>query len=368
MRKLFIVCGLLTTGAWAQQPTLKDAFKGMFRIGAAVNQRQTEEKDPRAAGIIGAQFNTISPENVMKWSEIHPRVDGYNFVPADEYVAFGEKYKMFIIGHNLVWHSQVPAWVFKDAQGAPLTRDALLARMKDHIMTVVGRYKGRIGGWDVVNEALNEDGTLRKSQWLNIIGDDYLVKAFQFAHEADPNVELYYNDYNIESEAKRKGAVELIKKLQAAGVKVAAMGSQGHDNMTFPTIQQQVDTIEAFAALGIKVSISEFDVDVLPPTGRGVTADVSATAAGGTGSNPYVNGLPDEMQKALAKRYADLFAVFVKHRNSISRITFWGVTDGDSWKNDFPTRGRTNYPLLFDRDGKPKPAFDAVIQTAKQAK
>jgi endo-1,4-beta-xylanase len=355
---------IFTTAAFAQQPSLKDAFHGLFRVGAALNQRQFEEKDPRAAGIVAAQFNTISPENVMKWEVIHPRVDGYNFGPADEYVAFGQKYKMFIVGHNLVWHSQVPRWVFQDEKGAPLTRDALLERMKEHITTVVTRYKGKIGGWDVVNEALNEDGTLRKSQWLNIIGEDYLVKAFQYAHAAEPNCELYYNDYSIENEAKRKGAVYLIKKLQAAGVKVAAVGLQGHDSLDWPTVQQQEDTINAFAALGVKISISELDVDVLPSAGRGNSADVSATSAGG--ANPYVNGLPEDIQKALAKRYADLFAIFVKHADVMSRVTFWGVTDGDSWKNNFPVRGRTNYPLLFDRDGKPKPAFDAVIQTARK--
>lgn len=362
--KLISLTAILTTAAFAQQPDLKDAFQGLFRVGAALNQRQFEEKDPRAAGIIAAQFNTISPENVMKWEVIHPRVNGYNFGPADAYVAFGQKYKMFIVGHNLVWHSQVPRWVFQDDKGQPLTRDALLERMKEHITTVVTRYKGKIGGWDVVNEALNEDGTLRKSQWLNIIGDDYLVKAFQYAHEADPNCELYYNDYSIENEAKRKGAVEVITKLQAAGVKVAAMGLQGHDSLDWPTLKQQEDTINAFAALGVKISISEFDVDVLPRAGRGNSADVSATSTGG--ANPYVNGLPDDIQQALAKRYADLFAIFVKHASVMSRVTFWGVTDGDSWKNDFPVRGRTNYPLLFDRDGKPKPAFDAVIQTAKK--
>jgi endo-1,4-beta-xylanase len=355
---------IFTTPAFAQQPSLKGAFQGLFRVGAALNQRQFEEKDPRAAGIVAAQFNTISPENVMKWEVIHPRVDGYNFGPADEYVAFGQRYKMFIVGHNLVWHSQVPRWVFQDEKGAPLTRDALLERMKEHITTVVTRYKGKIGGWDVVNEALNEDGTLRKSQWLNIIGEDYLVKAFQYAHEADPNCELYYNDYSIENEAKRKGAVDLIKKLQAAGVKVAAMGLHAHDSLDWPTLQQQEDTINAFAALGVKISISELDVDVLPPAGRGNSADVSATSVGG--ANPYVSDLPEDIQKALAQRYADLFAIFVKHAEVMSRVTFWGVTDGDSWKNNFPVRGRTNYPLLFDRDGKPKPAFDAVIQTARR--
>ena len=364
LNRLLPLTAILTTAAFSQQASLKDAFQGLFRVGAALNQRQFEEKDPRAAGIVAAQFNTISPENVLKWEVIHPRVDGYNFAPADAYVAFGQKYKMFIVGHTLVWHSQVPRWVFQDDKGAPLTRDALLERMKEHITTVVTRYKGKIGGWDVVNEALNEDGTLRKSPWLNIIGEDYLVKAFQYAHEADPNCELYYNDYSIENEAKRKGAVDLIRKLQAAGVKVSAMGLQGHDSLDWPTLQQQEDTITAFAALGVKIAITEFDVDVLPRAERGNSADVSATSTGG--ANPYVSGLPDDIQQALARRYADLFAIFVKHAKVMSRVTFWGVTDGDSWKNNFPVRGRTNYPLLFDRDGKPKPAFNAVIQSARK--
>jgi endo-1,4-beta-xylanase len=345
-------------------PSLKDAYRGIFRIGAAVNQSQFEEKDGRGDPIIAAQFNTISPENVLKWESVHPRVDSYNFDPADHYVAFGEAHKMFIIGHCLVWHSQVPAWVFRDDKGATLTRDALLERMHDHIRTVVGRYKGRIGGWDVVNEALNEDGTMRKSQWYNIIGDDFIIKAFQFAHEADPAAELYYNDYSVENEAKRKGAVELIKKLKAAGVPIAAIGLQGHDKLDWPTLTQQADTIEAFRALGIKVNITEFDVDVLPRPAPGNSADVSATMAGGAGANPYTAGLPDDVQQKLAQRYADLFGVFLKYKDTITRITFWGVTDGDSWLNGYPIRGRTNYPLLFDRQGKTKPAFDAVLKMA----
>jgi endo-1,4-beta-xylanase len=368
IRSIAIV-SLLAAGAAHAQPTaLKDAFQGIFRIGAALNPSTFDEKDPRSAAIVTAQFNTISPENVLKWEAIHPRPDTYNFAPADHYVAFGEKYKMFIVGHNLVWHSQTPQWVFKDDQGAPLTRDALLERMHDHIRTVVGRYKGRIGGWDVVNEALNEDGSLRKSQWLNIIGDDYIAKAFQFAHEADPAAELYYNDYSIENEPKRQGAVELIKKLKAQSIPITAMGLQGHDKLDWPTAKQQADTIEAFAALGIKVNITELDVDVLPRTAPGNSADVSATSTGSAGANPYAAGLPDAVQETLARRYAELFDIFVKYRASVGRVTFWGVTDGGSWLNNFPIRGRTNYPLLFDREGKPKPAFFSVIGTARGAR
>jgi endo-1,4-beta-xylanase len=346
--------------------TLKDAYQGIFRIGAALNPAQFEERDPRGNPVIAAQFNTVSPENALKWGSIHPRVDGYDFGPADRYVAFGEKHNMFIIGHCLVWHSQTPRWVFQNDQGDPLTREALLDRMHEHIRTVVGRYKGKIGGWDVVNEALNEDGSLRQSPWLQIIGEDFLLKAFQFAHEADPQAELYYNDYSLENEAKRNGAVQLIRKLKAAGSPISGIGLQGHNHMDSPTARQEADTIEAFAALGIRVNISELDVDILPRTTRQNTADVSATAVGTAESNPYTAGLPEKLQQALANRYAELFEVFVQHRAVMGRVTFWGVTDGDSWLNNFPTRGRTNYPLLFDREGKPKPAFDAVLQVAKK--
>ncbi|HEX3745582.1 MAG TPA: endo-1,4-beta-xylanase [Bryobacteraceae bacterium] len=355
-----------TVSMQAQTRSLKEAFHGMFRIGAAVNDNQFDEKDARDVALIAAQFDSISPENALKWQSIHPRVDGYNFGPADRYVAFGQKYKMFIVGHNLVWHSQTPAWVFKDDKGEPLTRDALLDRMHDHIRTVVGRYKGKIGGWDVVNEALNDDGTLRKSPWLNIIGEDYIAKAFQFAHEADPAAELYYNDYSLENEPKRKGAVALVEKLKAQGIAITAVGLQGHDHLDWPTAQQQADTIEAFAALGVKVCITELDVDVLPRKAPGNSADVSAVTAGGAGLNPYTAGLPDAVQQELARRYAELFGVFVKYRATVSRVTFWGVTDAQSWLNNFPIRGRTNYPLLFDRDGKPKAAFFAVIGTARK--
>lgn len=345
--------------------TLKDAYRGWFRIGVALNAEQFEERDLRGDPIVETQFNSISPENALKWQSVHPSPGAYNFAPSDHYVAFGEKYKMFIVGHCLVWHNQVPRWVFEDAQGKPLTREALLDRMHDHIRTVVGRYKGRIGGWDVVNEALSDDGTLRPTRWYKIIGEDYILKAFQFAHEADPDAELYYNDYSLENAAKRKGAVELIRKLQAAGAPISGIGLQGHVRIDSPDAHTESETIEAFAALGIRVNISELDVDVLPRTSRTDSADIAATAAGGPQSNPYVNGLPEEMQQKLTKRYAELFGVFIQHRSVLGRVTFWGVTDADSWLNNFPTRGRTNYPLLFDREGKPKPAFAAVLAETK---
>jgi len=358
-----VVVLTLLTAAHAQT-TLKDAYKDAFFIGAAMNHAQIYGEDAKGIAIIKAQFNSITPENILKWALVHPEPNHYDFDAADKYVAFGRQNHMFIVGHNLVWHNQVPKWVFEDDKGQPLTRDALLARLHDHIKTVVGRYKGKINGWDVVNEALNEDGTMRQSPWMKIIGDDYLIKAFEFAYEADPKAELYYNDFSLENEAKRNGAIALVKKLKAAGVHITGVGLQGHDNLDWPTIDQQDATINAFANLGMKVMITELDIDVLPHGNRNGSAEVTDRLKAAAGMNPYPDGLPDSVQQQLAKRYADLFAVFLKHKDVITRVTFWGVTDGDSWKNNFPVQGRKNYPLLFNRDGKPKPAFESVINVA----
>jgi endo-1,4-beta-xylanase len=363
MEKIYAVgiMGIFLAASGCAQTTLKDAFKGDFLIGAALNAGEFTGENSNAAAIVKAQFNTISPENVLKWESVHPEPGKFNFEMADRYVEFGRENKMFIVGHNLIWHQQTPKWFFQDDKGNPIGRATLLARMREHIFTVVGRYKGKIGGWDVVNEALNEDGTLRESQWEKIIGEDYLLKAYQFAHEADPSAELYYNDYSLENLPKQNGAIALIKKLQMNGIPLHAVGLQEHDKMDWPTTNQVDETISAFAKLGVKVMITEMDIDLLPPATRSQGAEVSMNFALRAELNPYTNGLPDSVQQKLAQRYADLFSIFVKHRDDISRVTFWGVTDADSWLNDWPVKGRTAYPLLFGRDYNHKPAFDAVI-------
>ena len=359
-----VLTGILMTSVDIQaQTTLKDAFKNDFLIGVALNESQFTGKNARETALVKAQFNSISPENTLKWEAIHPELDEYNFDPADRYVAFGQKNGMFIVGHTLIWHSQTPESVFQDDKGNPVDRDTLLKRMHDHISTVVGRYKGKIGGWDVVNEALNDDGTLRQSKWETIIGDDYILKAYQFAHEADPKAELYYNEYSIENAPKRKGAIALIKKLQAAGIPIAGVGLQGHYKMDWPAPAALDETIKAFTGIGVKVSVTELDMDVLPAATPSQAAEVSMNVALRAELNPYTNGLPDSVQQALAKRYEDIFKVFVNNNKSMERVTFWGVTDKTSWLNYFPVRGRTAYPLLFDRNCQPKPAFAAVIQT-----
>jgi endo-1,4-beta-xylanase len=355
-----------TANAAPEAQTLKDAFANSFLVGAALNAAQFTGEDQRGVAIVKAQFNTVTPENILKWERVHPRLGEYDFVAPDQYVAFGERNGMFIVGHTLVWHQQTPRWVFEDAAGKAVSRDTLLARLRDHIRTVVGRYRGRVKGWDVVNEAVEEDGSLRKTPWLTIIGDDYLAKAFQFAREADPQAELYYNDYSVENAPKRDGVVALVRKLQAQGIRVSGVGLQGHNTLNWPTVAQQDSTIRAFAALGVKVMITELDIDVLPRATRSQGADVTVTATPAASLNPYTAGLPDSVQQALAKRYADLFGVYLKHR-AVTRVTFWGVADGDSWLNGWPVRGRTSYPLLFDRAGQPKPAFFAVIRAPRQA-
>lgn len=344
--------------------TLKDTFKDYFYVGAALSSKYVMDSTNAELKLSAEQFNTITNENAMKWERIHPTLNVFNFDTTDAYVNFGEKNKMFIVGHCMVWHAQTPDWVFQDSTGKDLTRDALLDRLKNHISTIMGRYKGRIQGYDVVNEALNEDGTMRQTKWYKIIGEDYIGKAFTFAHEADPNVELYYNDYNIEQPAKREGAIKLIKNLQSKGIKITGVGIQGHYHLDSPSLKDIDESIAEFGKLGLKVSFTELDINVLPNPFNLSGADVSTQFKLTPETNPYTTALPDSMETKLANRYADFFKIFVKHKDVLERVTFWGVTDKDSWLNGWPIPGRTNYPLLFDRSNKPKKAFTSVIETA----
>jgi endo-1,4-beta-xylanase len=365
---MFLLQAAVSKGGSDAQPILKDVFANDFLIGAALNDDVVNGKDPNAAAIVEKHFSAITPENVMKWQFIHPEPNQYDFAAADRFVEFGQKNKIFIVGHTLVWHHQTPPWVFKGADGNNVDRETLLARMKEHIFTVMGRYKGRVHGWDVVNEALSEDGRLRRSKWLGIIGEDFIAKAFEYAHEADPGAQLYYNDYGLENPSKRRGVVRLVKDLQSKGVHIDAVGLQGQAwrlDPHWPSRQNLEQFIDAVSALGVKVMITEMCIDVLPAATRQGGADISVRAEARDELNPYVNGLPDDMQQKLADRYAELFSIFLKHKDKISRVTLWGVYDKTSWLNYYPVRGRTNYPLLFDRSYRPKPAFFAVAKTAQ---
>ena len=336
--------------------SLKEGFKNEFLIGTALNATQIEEKEPNAAALVPQQFNAITPENIMKCEIIHPDWDRYDFDLSDKYVEYGKKHKMFIVGHTLIWHSQLAPFVSKIKSS-----DSLLMFMTNHINTVAGRYAGKVDSWDVVNEALNEDGTLRNSVFLQKLGDDYIRKAFELAAKAAPNTELYYNDYNIEQPKKRAGAIAMIKKLQASGTRIDGVGIQGHWRINGLPLEDIENSIIEFSALGLKVSFTELDITVLPNPWDLKGADVNQNFEGSPYMNPYPQGLPDSMQIKLAKCYEDLFKIFIKHQDKIERITFWGVNDGQSWLNGWPIKNRTNYPLLFDRNFKPKLAFEKVM-------
>ena len=354
---------LLTAGAASteERPPLREAFADQFRIGVAVTDDQVMGRAPAEARLIARHFNTITPENLLKWESVKPEPHIYMFEASDAFAAFGERHDLFMVGHALVWHQQTPAWVFQDDEGRPATREVLLARMKEHIDRVVGRYRGRIQAWDVVNEALNADGSLRDSPWRKIIGDDYIERAFMFAHAADPAAELYYNDYEMVSAPKRAGAIALVRRLQAAGVPITGIGAQQHFSLDYPTLQAVEDTFAELGALGIKVMVTELDLTVLPNRSSENGAEVSRREAAAPELNPYAAGLPVEVQAQLARRYADLFAIYRRHQDVLDRVTLWGLQDGKSWRNNWPIPGRTDYPLLFDRDLLPKPAFWSIL-------
>jgi endo-1,4-beta-xylanase len=396
---------LVATGAAAQvadAPTLKDTCKGHFKVGVAINRtvatgevggRRSPELVKKDIALTKEQFNQISPENDLKWESIHPRegAEGYNFGPADAYVEFGVKNHMLIVGHTLVWHGQTPRWVFAattppvdpaktpaqapappangaganpgggrfgrgfggfDINGPHATREELLQRMHEHIQTVVGRYKGKIKVWDVVNEAIADGGpnTLRTSPWEQIIGPDFIAKAFEYAHEADPSAILRYNDYSLENPAKRQKLITMIKELQAKKVPVMAIGTQTHVSVSSPSFEEEDRALTELETLGLPIHVTELDVNGAQGGQRNNGADIANNATTTQG------GLMDDSNKRLADQYANLFKVFLKHK-SVKVVTFWGINDGVSWR----ANGK---PLLFDGNDQPKPAFDAVIRTA----
>lgn len=344
-----------------QEPSLKEAFKDKFYIGTALNLDQIWGRDTAGVDIVKKQFNAVVAENCMKSMFLQPEKGKFFFDDADKFVEFGEQNKMYITGHTLIWHSQAPDWFFIDEKGKEVSREVLIERMKNHITTVVSRYKGRIKGWDVVNEAIEDDGSWRESKFYKIIGEDFIKLAFQFAHEADPEADLYYNDYSMFLEGRRKGVVNMVKSLQEQGIKIDGIGMQGHVGVSSPSIEDFEKSINAFSALGVKIMITELDLSALPSPWENTGANISDTVAYKKEMNPYTDSLPQDVTTAWEERYLDFFKLFIKHKDNIGRVTFWGVTDADSWKNDFPVVGRTDYPLLFDRNNKAKPVVQKLI-------
>ena len=356
--------------------TLKDAYKNAFIMGMAINDAIVSGTDKASQDIVIQHFNSITLENSMKAALINPQPGVFNFAPADAFVAFGEAHKMFIIGHTLVWHNQVPSWFFTNAAGKPNTKEEQIERLRSHIKTIAGRYAGRVHAWDVVNEVIDNDGSYRPTLWVNAFGNgDTLVKyAFKFASEFAPGTELYYNDFNAWRPAKRDGIVRMVKMLQREGIRIDGVGIQGHWGLNYPKTSYIEEAIDAYAACGVKVMITELDVDVLPLTkegqiiGQGMSDKQFQLEEFKTFLDPYPAGLPDSVQQLLTNRYAELFRIFFARKDKIKRVTCWGVHDGMSWKNDYPIPGRINYPLLWNRQREPKPALNAVLLVPDEMK
>jgi endo-1,4-beta-xylanase len=361
MRKHFtlsgVFCMVCLNLLMAQKPLpdkgLKDYYNKYFFMGVAVAPRHLNGPQ---ADLILKQFNSLTPENAMKMGPIHPREDQYFWRDADSIVNFAQHHGLRVRGHNLCWHEQTPNWLFKDSSGKQVTKEVLLKRLHDHIFTVVKRYKGKIYAWDVVNEAIddNPNNFLRNSLWYQICGEDFIVKAFEYAHEADPKAILFYNDYNTERPEKMERVYKLLKKLVDAKVPINAVGLQAHWSLEEPSATELRNTIQKFASLGLKVQITELDISIYP-----WEKERRALHPGEKGE--YT---PELEQKQIAK-YKEVFEVLRQFKGTVTGVTFWNISDQYTWLDEYPVRGRKNFPLLFDTNLQPKKVYYEVINFKK---
>lgn len=361
-----VFCGLLLMlfASCSAQTNLKDATEDHFLFGVALNTRQAAEQNQVEAAIIKDHFSSIVAENCMKAAELQPEEGRWFFDDADRLVALGQKNKQAIIGHCLVWHSQLPRWFTVDENGNDVSPEVLKERMRTHIHTVMSRYKGKIHGYDVVNEAFNDNGTYRNSKFYQILGKDFIRLAFEYAAEADPDAQLYYNDYNMHLPKKCDAVVELVKELKAAGIRIDAVGMQGHMGMEGPSVEEFETSINKLAGVGVKVMVTEWDISILPSPYHHTGANIADRFRYSEEMDPYRQGVPAEVQAEWDARVLEMFDLFLKHSDVIDRVTVWGLSDGMSWKNDFPMRGRCDYPLLFDRNNQAKPVIQKMIKLA----
>ncbi len=339
---------------------IKKVFNKDFFVGAALNTRNLESGG--AIETLSEHFNSISPENLFKWQSVHPEPNRYFFDYADNYVRLGNEMDAFVVGHTLVWHKQTPEWVFEKEDGSSKSKAELIHEMESHIETIMERYKGKVHGWDVVNEAFTDDGAYRESNWYQIAGKEFIKRAFIKASKIDPDAELYYNDYNMWKHEKIDAVLELVKELRDGGIKIDGVGMQGHFGLENPSISQIEKSIKKIEDLGLKVMITELDIDVLPnPTNR-QGADIDDNFDYEPKYDPYREKIPVNVRQKLAQRYGELFGLFRKHKKSISRVTFWGLKDSDSWLNNWPIQGRTAYPLFFDNDFSLKEEIEKMLK------
>lgn len=370
---------LLLTGCRSHEATLRSAFDGQFLIGSCVGQRQVSGRDQRGDSVLLRHFNAIEPENCLKSSSIMPRWGVYRWADADAYVDFGTSHGLYTVGHCLIWHSQLTRDFCYDADGNLLTADSLKARMKEYITTVVGRYRGRIKAWDVCNETILEDGSYRRSPFYQILGEEYIPWAFQCAHEADPDCYLILNDYSMYEPAKVERYIAIVRDLQQRGIRIDALGFQGHLDMHHPDLDAYERLIRrVYDETGIHVCFTELDLSILPSVVQGADLggmnvwqamrDTTLRERLEPILHPYPDGVPQERLDEWNARYDALFRMFLRNAHFIDRVNLWGISDGDSWKNGFPIPGRTDYPLLFGRDYRLKPFAEQLIAERRKKK
>ena len=328
---------------------LKDYYKNYFSVGVAVGKRNLNGEE---AVLIKRHFNSITAENDMKMEMLQPIEGKFNWATSDSILNFAIKNNIKVRGHNLCWHEQAPAWFFVGKDGKEVSKTVLLQRLKTHIDTVVGRYKGKIYAWDVVNEAIDDDSTkyLRNSKWYQICGEDFIIKAFEYAHAADPNAKLYYNDYNTERPEKRERIYKLLKSLKDKGVPIDGVGLQAHWSIEEPTEKELVTAIERYSSLGLNIQFTELDISIYP-------WEKNKRAKRPGESDAYTS----ELEAKQIEKYKMVFDVFRRYKNVITNITFWNISDRRTWLDSYPVEGRKNYPLLFDTQLKPKKAYWEVV-------
>lgn len=346
-------CAFHFASALAQSPAkgLKDYYKDYFPVGVAVSPRSLQSTDE--APLILAQFNSLTAENAMKMGPIHPEENRFNWKDADSIAAFAQRHHLKMRGHVLCWHEQTPDWLFKDAEGQPVTKEVLLKRLETHITAIVSRYKGQVYGWDVVNEAIDDDSTrfLRETPWLQICGEEFIAKAFEYAHRADPQAVLFYNDYNAVRPEKRERIYQLLKKLKDNGVPIHGMGIQGHWSVFEPNERDLRAAIERYASLGLQVQITELDLSVYrwEKFQRPRHEDEK-------------DAFTPEIEQQQMDQYKMIFKVFRDYKKEITGVTFWNISDRHTWLDFYPVRGRKNYPLLFDQNLQPKKVYWEVVK------
>lgn len=373
-----LLAGCSERGGTLPDVPLKDAYADSFLMGAAISTFQVGDRSPETRELLLKHFNAISPDNELKPESLHPRPDVWNFQRADAFCQFGKENGMWILGHTLCWHNQTPAFFWTRPDGQTMSKDEIFESVRSYVETVCTHFLGKVDAWDVINEIVSEDGGYRDLGWVHALGadpavvDEFVKHVFRCAEKYAPGTELYYNEFNCWRPSKLAGIVRLVKMLQADGIRIDGVGIQAHWGLNYPKNQYVVDAIEKIAALGVKVMITEIDIDVLPLTREGqVIGQVMSDPQFQLEEfkeylDPYRDGLPAEVEKQQADRYEELFKIFYDHRDVIDRVTFWGVQDGGSWKNGYPVPGRTNYPLVFRRDLTPHEALYRILAIPKK--